>query len=212
MEFFTPKEVVLSYLSNRDGEIYSAFALDFLDDKEFLLEATQIHGNALEYAGDKLRADRELVLSAVQSNGEAIKLADKALRKDKAIAIAAIESSVEAFKYIADDLKKDKEVLQALERSQKVDKLVQKKMEVAQAKVIHIWNELLRRQGIEFGKIIYRQFRSRHAVEPLEYCIEDFAQSNRQNISIHFVCGIAQGIDDACSEEYVRNRQAQKAQ
>jgi hypothetical protein len=64
-------------------------------DREFVLAAVALHGNALAYATYALRADREIVLAAVVRNGRALRHAAPALKADREIVLVARQQTVQ---------------------------------------------------------------------------------------------------------------------
>ena len=87
-------------------------------DKEVVLQAVAAHGLALEYATQELKADKEIVLQAVAANGWALQYATQELKADKEIVLQAVAVRGWALEYAAQELKADKEVVAAAVRGE----------------------------------------------------------------------------------------------
>ena len=57
-------------------------------DKEFMLEAVNLYGVALQFASWALQEDKDVVLAAVSSWGGALRYASEALQKDPEVLAA----------------------------------------------------------------------------------------------------------------------------
>ena len=86
---------------------------DLRADKEFVLTAVRMNGDALNYTSDDLRNDNDIVLAAVEQNGTSLLFASLQLQADKVIVLAAVKKNSYALKYASDDLKADKEIVLA---------------------------------------------------------------------------------------------------
>lgn len=82
------------------------------NDREVILSAVKVDGQALYYAGKDLRNDKEIVLEAVTRKGLILKYASNKLRSDKEIAMAAVKQDKRALEYISsEELKKDNDIV-----------------------------------------------------------------------------------------------------
>ena len=77
-------------------------------DREVMLAAVKVDGQALYYGSKEVRNDKEIVLEAVTRKGLILKYASHELREDKDIALAAVKQDKRALEYIAsEELKQD---------------------------------------------------------------------------------------------------------
>ena len=81
--------------------------------KSFMSRIVEHSGDALEYAGPKLKKDREIVLAAVKQQGYALKYADPELKKDREIVLAAVKQNGTLLYYADPELQKDREIVLA---------------------------------------------------------------------------------------------------
>ena len=82
-------------------------------DREVVLAAVKESGRALQYAHDYLRADREVVLAAVQEKGNALLHASKDLCADREVVLTAVQQCGDALQYASKELRADREVVLA---------------------------------------------------------------------------------------------------
>ncbi|KAF0975369.1 hypothetical protein FDP41_005363 [Naegleria fowleri] len=68
-KFSLQQEGKKKWLLNRELKYENFFPIEFMNDKEFMLNHIKKYGNGLEFAPPKLTEDRELVLQAVQLRG-----------------------------------------------------------------------------------------------------------------------------------------------
>ena len=72
-------------------------------DREVMLAAVKVDGQALYYGSKSIRNDKEIVLEAVKKKGLILKYASYELREDKEIALAAVKQDKRALEYIASE-------------------------------------------------------------------------------------------------------------
>ena len=86
------KDVIISILYNhpQDNSLYwmRHIPLNIKSDKEFMLSAVKLNGNALQHASSDLKNDREVVVAAVNQNSQAIHSASEELKSDKEFMMA----------------------------------------------------------------------------------------------------------------------------
>ena len=82
-------------------------------DREIVLTAVMIDGDALEYASKKLRNDKEIVLEAVRYRGIALKYASVTLRNDDEIVLTAVSFDCRALQYASNRLKDNENIILA---------------------------------------------------------------------------------------------------
>eukprot|EP00971_Amphidinium_carterae_P140144 2776919-Amphidinium_carterae.1 len=56
----------------RYGLLLNLLPEEFKRDRDIVLAAVSLNGNALQYAADKCKQNREIVLTAVRANGRAL--------------------------------------------------------------------------------------------------------------------------------------------
>ena len=72
-------------------------------DNEYILESLK--------ANEKLQGDREVMLAAVKVDGQALYYGSKSIRNDKEIALAAVKQDKRALEYIAsEELKQNPDI------------------------------------------------------------------------------------------------------
>ena len=80
-------------------------------DRDVMLAAVKVDGQALYYGSKEIRNDKEIVLEAVTRKGLILKYASHELRQDKDIALAAVKQDKRALEYIAsEELKQDPDI------------------------------------------------------------------------------------------------------
>ena len=80
-------------------------------DREVMLAAVKVDGQALYYGSKSIRNDKEIVLEAVKKKGLILKYASYELREDKEIALAAVKQDKRALEYIAsEELKQNPDI------------------------------------------------------------------------------------------------------
>ena len=80
-------------------------------DRDVMLAAVKVDGQALYYGSKEIRNDKEIVLEAVTRKGLILKYASHELRQDKDIALAAVKQDKRALEYIAsEELKRDPDI------------------------------------------------------------------------------------------------------
>merc|ERR1712139_408759 len=89
--FTADREIVLAAVENYNPRALEAADPALKADKEFVLAAVKMQGEALEYAAFALQSDREIVLAAVTNVGEALQYASQNLKQDREIVLAAIQ-------------------------------------------------------------------------------------------------------------------------
>ena len=103
------KDVVLEAV-RVDGEAL-AQATDFVNNKKVVSEAVKNNGLALTHASEDLKKDKKLVTAAVKQNGLALQYADDSFKKDKKVVTAAVKSDGSALQFADDSLKKKKKIV-----------------------------------------------------------------------------------------------------
>lgn len=107
------REEVLQRLAEGDIEGFYYAPEEVYVDREVLLAAVAVEGEALAYAMGPLTSDREIVLLAVSSCGDSLQHASKELRNDREIAMAAVSNDGCALDYVTEELKHDTEIVMA---------------------------------------------------------------------------------------------------
>eukprot|EP00435_Cladocopium_sp_Y103_P024626 s215_g6.t1 len=80
-------------------------------DKEFVLQAVQENGFALQFACEELQSDKEVVIKAVRQHGYALRFACETLKSDKEVVIEAIKQRPSSLTVASKTLRNDKEVV-----------------------------------------------------------------------------------------------------
>mmetsp|Transcript_22206 Transcript_22206/g.50721 ORF Transcript_22206/g.50721 Transcript_22206/m.50721 type:complete len:257 (-) Transcript_22206:125-895(-) len=96
-----------------EGEIEAFFHAERIlqCDRDMMLAAVAVDGDALAYAPPVLRRDREIVLKAVSSNGEALQHASRQMACDREIALVAVRQNGGALAYVDEELTHDREIV-----------------------------------------------------------------------------------------------------
>ncbi|CAD7960164.1 unnamed protein product [Amoebophrya sp. A25] len=100
------------------------------DDREFIFDMLKLDPTHIRYASEDLqRKNRDLVLRAVKMNGNALKYACDELRGDRGIVIAAVEADPEGFRFASEELQNDREIVGiAIEKKWQVFAFASEKM------------------------------------------------------------------------------------
>ncbi len=112
----TPEQ--LKWIKEKNYYNFKEAPKEWLESKEFMLQAVTKNGLALQYASDKLKDDREIVLAAVTKWAGALQYASDKLNDDREIVLVAVTNDGSALEYASDELNGDPEiVLTALSHS-----------------------------------------------------------------------------------------------
>eukprot|EP00971_Amphidinium_carterae_P037775 742893-Amphidinium_carterae.1 len=98
-------QVVLAAVALREDALVHSSRLT--TDREFMLAAVSVKGNALEFACEDLKRDRDVVMAAVTQLGSALRFAGKELKKDREVVKAAIARQTWPLQFAADSLLED---------------------------------------------------------------------------------------------------------
>lgn len=80
-------------------------------DRDVMLAAVKVDGQALYYGSKEIRNDKDVVLEAVTKKGLILKYASNELRKDKEIVLVAIKQDKRALEYVSsEELKQDPDI------------------------------------------------------------------------------------------------------
>jgi hypothetical protein len=95
-----------------------AFGLENLDakfknDREIVMTAVSINGNAFKYASEELKNDREIAMAAVSNHGSVLQYVSEVFKNDREIVMAAVSNSGYALEYASEKLKNDREIVMA---------------------------------------------------------------------------------------------------
>ena len=104
------KEFMMDAIAHKASWVLAYASDKLLADKELMLKAVKVDGQALYYASQELRNDKEVVLEAVKNKWLIIKYASKSLRSDKDIAMEVLKQNKEARIYLTDEILKDKDI------------------------------------------------------------------------------------------------------
>ncbi|KAG2382035.1 hypothetical protein C9374_005827 [Naegleria lovaniensis] len=99
VEFMNDREFVLNHISKYGyGVNYASKLLQ--QDKEVVLKAAPYRYDVLFYAAEELRSNKEFVLEVVQVNGKTLFFASSSLKSDKDVALAAVRQNGLALKSV----------------------------------------------------------------------------------------------------------------
>jgi hypothetical protein len=101
------------WIEKKDYWDYEEAPKEWLQSKEFILEAVKKDGSLLEYASENLREDRDVVLAAVTNNGNSLRYASENLREDRDVVLAAITDYGNSLEYASENLREDRDVVLA---------------------------------------------------------------------------------------------------
>ncbi|KAF0972517.1 hypothetical protein FDP41_009420 [Naegleria fowleri] len=97
------------WLENRELKYEHFFPVEFMNDKEFILNHIKKYGYGLEYASKQLKKDREFVLKVIQQNGDELKFAGDNIHTDKEVILAAVKQFKGAWTFVSSEqLRNDK--------------------------------------------------------------------------------------------------------
>nr|CAG4709104.1 unnamed protein product [Naegleria fowleri] len=103
------------WLLNRELKYEGFIPIEFINDKQFVLNHIKKYGYGLGFASSKMKEDREFVLQVVQLNGDEIRYASFTIHNDKEVVLEAIKKEVDSFRLAPEKLRKDKKfVLEAI--------------------------------------------------------------------------------------------------
>jgi len=95
-----------------DPSLLSEASRTLLADRDFMLQAIMINGEALDCATEDLRGDWGLVLQAAQKGrGSALKGAKASLQGDRDFVLRCAKEDPQAFRFAAEDLRRNKAVV-----------------------------------------------------------------------------------------------------
>ncbi|KAF0974925.1 hypothetical protein FDP41_006030 [Naegleria fowleri] len=102
------KEGKKKWLLNRELKYERFFPIEFMNDKQFVLNHIKKYGFGLKYTSPQLKEDRELVLQVVQLNGIELQYASYYARNDREVVLEAIKNEAFALDYASPSLQNDK--------------------------------------------------------------------------------------------------------
>lgn len=94
-------------------EIALEYPEEYENDKDVMLAAVNIDGNALEHASEELKCDKDIVQAAVSNDGYALQYASEELKNDRDIVLAAVSNNGCTLQYASRELKADKKIVLA---------------------------------------------------------------------------------------------------
>ncbi|CAE7909880.1 unnamed protein product, partial [Symbiodinium sp. KB8] len=100
-------------LSEAVKQDYSAmaYASNYYSDRNFMLQAVQQHGVALQYGTEEIRADPDLAYMAVKASWRALENVSEKLRGSSRIVREAVKQCWQALEYASEELQDDKDVV-----------------------------------------------------------------------------------------------------
>ncbi|CAE7752342.1 unnamed protein product [Symbiodinium pilosum] len=100
-------------LSEAVKQDYSAmaYASDYYSDRNFMLQAVQSHGVALQYGTEEIRSDPDLAYIAVKASWRALRNVSEKLRGSSRIVREAVKQCWQALEYASEELQDDKDVV-----------------------------------------------------------------------------------------------------
>ena len=112
MKIITDKDKAISLLKRSvTGQMLKNFSPELQDDEDIVKEAVNIHGNAIQYASERLRDNIDVATIAVKKNQLSFKFLGPNLKNKKKFILDNLESNIssgEIFKYCDESLKKDR--------------------------------------------------------------------------------------------------------
>lgn len=119
VEFRNDPEIVKTAMINNRFEpslpfLYASNRLSM--DKEFVIEAVNIDGLALEFTSEDLKNDLDVVMAAVANTGSALQFASEDLQDDRDVVLAAVRNDGLALEFASDDLQDDTYVVNVATR------------------------------------------------------------------------------------------------
>ena len=111
-EWLDSKDFILEAMK-KDESILEYVSENLKNDKELILAAVSNNGGALQYASDKCKDDKELVLAALSKDGSALEYASERLKEDREVVLAAVSNNGNAIEYAPDTFKADKDIVSA---------------------------------------------------------------------------------------------------
>ena len=118
-EFRNDPEIVKTAMVNNRFEpslpfLYASNRLRM--DKEFVIEAVNIDGLALEFTSEELKDDLDVVMAAVANTGAALQFASEDLHDDRNVVLAAVRNDGFALDFASEDLQDDMYVVEVATR------------------------------------------------------------------------------------------------
>ena len=111
-EWLDSRDFILEAMK-KDESILEYVSENLKNDKELILAAVSNNGGALQYASDKCKDDKELVLAALSTDGSALEYASERLKEDREVVLAAVSNNGNAIEYAPDTFKADKDIVSA---------------------------------------------------------------------------------------------------
>nr|CAG4714939.1 unnamed protein product [Naegleria fowleri] len=98
------------WLENRELKYENFFPVEYMNDKEFVLNHIKKYGYGLKNASTQLQQDREFVLKVVQQKGDELQFASQNILNDKEMQLAAVKQFPDACVFFSSsEFKKDNE-------------------------------------------------------------------------------------------------------
>lgn len=107
------KQLVYQLLGVNDGHEQSTQHVNLKDDRQAILAAVKICGQALVWASHTLRDDCEVVFAAVQVCGKALQYASPRLKNDRLVVLEAVQNDGTALAHASAVLQDDYDVVLA---------------------------------------------------------------------------------------------------
>lgn len=101
------------WIKTKNSWDYEDAPKEWLNSKEFILNAVKKDESTLEYASDELKNDKEIVKAAILNNGWALQYASDTCKDNKEVVLAALSNDGIALEYASDRLKDDEDVVLA---------------------------------------------------------------------------------------------------
>ena len=107
-------ETITQRIINKEDCFSDCYLNDFLDyiaNREIILEKVKSYGDKLQYVSKEFKADREIVLTAIKSSPRALEFASVELKKDPEIVLTALKLDRFSLDHVSVDLLKDHETI-----------------------------------------------------------------------------------------------------
>ncbi|KAG2382087.1 hypothetical protein C9374_005879 [Naegleria lovaniensis] len=108
-KFSWQQEGKKKWLLNRELKYQNFFPVEFMNDREFVLNHFKKYGYGLKFASTQLKRDRDFVLKVVQQNGLELRFADEDIHNDKEVVLTATKENDVSFRYASLALQNDRE-------------------------------------------------------------------------------------------------------
>ena len=118
MKFSLQQEGKKKWLENRELKYEKFFPVEFMNDKDFVLNHIKKYSYGLQHASTQLKKDREFVLKVIQQQADEFRFASRSICNDKELIFAALKQFLGIWGYTSFELKTDKKfVLEMVQRN-----------------------------------------------------------------------------------------------